>query len=191
MTRSRRSAPARRYYLPILAAAFLALWLALLAATGPGVWTLRPVETIRARGVVYVAPVPGELVPAGAEPITLEAELTPNPYLRPITDEPGHWLTNRPLAGEAEIEQAGVRARAHLGASQLVAVVNLGYWVLLPFVGVLFLLGTYWASVPEEARRPLAVARAGFAVLVLLSLLPGLPGLLWALTRFTRGLPTP
>lgn len=186
-----RPAAARRYYLLIPAVVFAGLWITLWLGTGPGVWTLRPVETIRIAGVVYTATAAGELEPAGPEPINLTGELTPNPSIGPAGGEPGYWLTNRPLAGEAAIRQAGVRVSAHLGASQLLVVANLGYWLLLPFLGIFFLVGTYLLDDPEQVERPLALARLGFALLAVLALLPGLPGLLWALSRFTRGLPAP
>jgi hypothetical protein len=190
MTWVPRPSAIRRYYLLVPVAAFVVIWVTLLLATGRGVWTARPIETIRATGIVYAVGVPGELDPA-AEPVLLDLHLAPRATLSRPDAEPGYWLVNRPLRGQAQIDLEQTRLLARLGASQLLVVTNLGYWILVPFLGALGLLATYVLEGGDEPDARLVGARVGLAVLTLVALVPGLPGLLWILNRFVRGLPAP
>ncbi|HSW09852.1 MAG TPA: hypothetical protein VLK32_02990 [Bacillota bacterium] len=190
MTWVPRPSAIRRYYLLVPVAAFAVIWVTLLLMTGRGVWTARPIETIRATGIVYEVGTPGELDPA-AGPVLLDLQLTPTATLRRPDAEPGYWLVNRPLAGRAQVELGETRLLARLGASQLLVVTNLGYWILLPFLGALGLLATYILEGGEEPDARLTVARVGLALLTLVALIPGLPGLLWMLNRFVMGIPAP
>ncbi len=185
-----RPAVARGVYPLALAVVFAIGWAALALASGPGVWTLRPVERLTASGVVHS--ITGDLEPSASAPITLEVELAPNARIRRPGTEPGYWLVNRPVTGTASIDSPRFEARAHLGASQLLVVANLGYWVLVPLSAVLFLVASYFlGGHQEDPERQLVFARLGLVIVAVLAAVPGLPGLLWAFSRFTRGLPGP
>ncbi len=185
-----RPSAIRRYYLLVPVAAFTVIWVTLLLVTGRGMWTARPIETISVAGVVYAVEPPGEADP-GAEPVLLEIQLTPRSTLRRPDAEPGYWLVNRPLGGTAQVELGETTLLARLGASQLLVVANLGYWMLLPFLGLLCLLATYVLEGGDEPDTRLTVVRVGLAILTLAALVPGIPGMLWMLNRFVRGLPAP